>query len=137
MVHLLADLKFRRANDQHGAIDFTEIELGIVVWPASSAVRTGSRPAMCRVSYLTSRNQVRRLTSELRKERSSTHSSAIDPPLSPRMMTASCSLQNYFASNTNHAHPQINLFGASGLMKQSAMVHKRPPAAGDSPTAAA
>jgi len=36
--------------------------------------------------------------------------SATDRPLSRRMMYASCSLQNCLASDTNHAHPQINLF---------------------------
>src|ERR1700720_823882 len=50
------------------------------------------------------------------------------------MMYASWSLQNCFASNTNH--PSTNKFvSCGGLMKQSARVHKRPPAAGDSPTA--
>src|ERR1700686_613514 len=50
------------------------------------------------------------------------------------MMYASWSLQNCFASNTNH--PSTDQFvSCGGLMKQSARVHKRPPAAGDSPTA--
>src|ERR1700720_4715770 len=52
------------------------------------------------------------------------------------MMYASWSLQNCFASNTNH--PSTDQFVSfCGLMRQSAMVHKRPPAAGDSPAATA
>src|SRR5882757_8010292 len=52
------------------------------------------------------------------------------------MMYASWSLQNCFASNTNH--PSTDQFvSCGGLMKQSARVHKRPPAAGDSPAATA
>src|ERR1700737_3496936 len=61
---------------------------------------------------------------------------ATDRPLSRRMMYASWSLQNCFASNTNH--PSTDQFVSCGeLMKQSARVHKRPPAAGDSPTGTA
>src|ERR1700692_4454705 len=50
------------------------------------------------------------------------------------MMYASWSLQNCFASNTNH--PSTDQFDScGGLMKRSARGQKRPPAAGDSPTA--
>jgi hypothetical protein len=48
------------------------------------------------------------------KERSSTHLSATDPPLSHRMMHANYLGQNCVASNTNDVHPQINLFRAAG-----------------------
>jgi len=46
-------------------------------------------------------------------QRLSTRSSAIDPPLSRRIIYAGYSLQECFASTTNDAHPQINLFRAA------------------------
>jgi hypothetical protein len=122
------------SNDQHGAIDFIENRAGDRGLPA--AVRTGSRPAMCRALYLTSRNHGPRLTSALGKERSSAHSSAIDPPLSRRLTYASCSLQNHFRLQYESRPSTDQFVWCFGLKKQSAMVHKRPPVAGDSPTAA-
>jgi hypothetical protein len=47
--------------------------------------------------------RARGLGQRFRKERLSTHLGAIDPTLSRRMMYASCSLQNCFASTTNDA----------------------------------
>src|SRR5258708_5667000 len=68
---------------------------------------------------------------------SSTHLSATDPPLSRRMMRASYLVQNCMASNAHNVHPQIKFVSCCGLINRSAMVHKRPPVAGDSPAATA
>src|SRR3981081_2777964 len=62
--------------------------------------------------------------------------SATDPPLSRRMMHANYPGQT--AWPRCEQHPSTDQFvSCCGLMKQSAMVHKRPPAAGDSSGAAA
>ena len=75
-----------------------------------------------------------------REERPSTQLGAIDPPLSSphaAMRGLNKKPYRYSAHIEQSVHPQINLFRMRGLMNQAAMVHKRPPAAGDSPAATA
>src|ERR1700737_1383622 len=51
------------------------------------------------------------------------------------MMHATCSVQNCISPNNNHAPSPNQFVSCYGVMNQSAMVHKRPPAAGESPAA--